>query len=103
MKSECQASSVKIARFYPVFRIGAAIQILREQLPAACVRDEIVIEQLELAWVILRLPSHQTVFSVNASTTVCLSLGERPVCTPVSAQIGPPSTSEASPAAIACS
>src|SRR6185369_12976744 len=36
------------AGFYPVVRIGAAIQILREQFPAARMRDEIVIEQLEV-------------------------------------------------------
>ena len=36
------------AGFYPVFRIGAAIQILREQFPAARMRDEIVVEQLEV-------------------------------------------------------
>ena len=36
------------AGFYPVFRIGAAIEILREQLLAARMRDEIVVEQLEV-------------------------------------------------------
>ena len=48
MKSECQASSVIDARFYPVFRIGAAIEILREQRLAARMRDHIVVEQLEI-------------------------------------------------------
>ena len=36
------------ARLYPVFRIGAAIEILREQLLAARMRDEIVVQQLEV-------------------------------------------------------
>ena len=47
-------------RLDPVFRIGAAIEVLREQLLAARMRDEIVIQQLEIAWLSLRLPSHQT-------------------------------------------
>ena len=36
------------AGFYPVFRIGAAVEILREQRLAARMRDEIVVEQLEV-------------------------------------------------------
>ena len=36
------------AGFYPVFRVGAAIEILREQRLAARMRDEIVVEQLEV-------------------------------------------------------
>ena len=32
-------------RFYPVFRIGAAVEVLREQLLAAGMRDEVVIQQ----------------------------------------------------------
>src|SRR5215468_8825303 len=35
-------------RFYPVFRIGAAIEILREQLLSARMRDEVVIKELEV-------------------------------------------------------
>ena len=35
-------------RFYPVFRIGAAVEVLREQLLAARMGDEIVVEQLEI-------------------------------------------------------
>ena len=35
-------------RFYPVFRIGAAVEVLREQLLAARMRDEVVIQQLEI-------------------------------------------------------
>ena len=35
-------------RFYPVFRIGAAIEVLCEQLLAARMRDEIVVQQLEV-------------------------------------------------------
>ncbi len=35
-------------RFDPVFRIGAAVEILREQLLAARMRDEVVVEQLEV-------------------------------------------------------
>ena len=57
----------------------------------------------KLAWLIFRLPSHHTVLSVSASTTVCLSLGLRPVWTPVSAHSAPPSTIAASRAWIACS
>ena len=87
----------------PVFRIGAAVEILREQLLAFGVRLKIGQQIVEISFDILRLPSHHTEFSVSASTTVCLSLGERPVWWPVSAQSAPPSTSEASPAAMACS
>ena len=36
------------AGFYPVFRVGAAVEILREQRLAARMRDEIVVEQLEV-------------------------------------------------------
>ena len=36
------------AGFYPVFRVGAAVEILREQGLAARMRDEIVVEQLEV-------------------------------------------------------
>ena len=36
------------ARFYPVFRIGAAIEVLREQCLAARMRDHIVVEQFEI-------------------------------------------------------
>ena len=36
------------ARFYPVFRIGAAIEVLRVQRLAARVGDEVVMEQLEI-------------------------------------------------------
>ncbi len=32
----------------PVFRIGAAIEVLREQLPAARMGNEVVVEQLEV-------------------------------------------------------
>ncbi len=35
-------------RFYPVFRIGAAVEVLREQLLAARMSDEVVIQQLEI-------------------------------------------------------
>jgi hypothetical protein len=63
-----------------VFLIGAAIQVLRVKLLALGVREEVVIEIVEVApCVIFRLPSHQTEFSVSASTTVCLSFGLRPV------------------------
>src|SRR6516165_1675890 len=54
-------------------------------------------------WLSVRLPPHHTVFSVSASTTTCLSLGLRPVWTPVSAQKAPPCTSVPSPFLIACS
>ncbi len=47
-------------RFYPVFRIGAAVEILREQRLAARMRDEIVVQQLEigLAELAVAVPPH---------------------------------------------
>ena len=66
-------------------------------------RDHVVMEQLEIGSTELRLPPHHTVFSVSASTTTCLSLGLRPVWTPISAHKAPPCTSVPSPFLIACS
>ena len=63
-----------------VFRIGAAVEILREQFLAfARAPGSRPAARRSSQLVILRLPSHHTEFSVSASTTVCLSLGERPV------------------------
>src|SRR5207244_8405089 len=36
-------------RFYPVFRIGSSVEVLREELLAAGMRDEILVQQLELS------------------------------------------------------
>ena len=68
------------ARLDAIFRIGAAIEVLREQRLALRMREEVLVAGSRTApGSCLRLPSHQTVFSVSASTTVCLSFGERPV------------------------
>jgi hypothetical protein len=48
------------ARFYPVFRVGAAIEILREELLAFRVFDKVVVENLEvlLRELAVALPPH---------------------------------------------
>ena len=47
--------------FYPVFRVGAAVEVLREQRLAARMRDEVVIEQLEVcrADLAVTVPPHR--------------------------------------------
>ena len=85
-------------RFYPVFRIGAAVEVLREQLLAARMRDEIVVEQLEvrLGELAVAVPPDR-VLGQRIDDGVLVLGAERPVWTPVSAQIAPPSTIVASP------
>ena len=87
-----------------VFRIGAAVEILREQRLALGVGDEIVDTAAGISPACSRpFFSHQTVFSVCSSTTTNLSLGCGRCGRRFRRRTRRPGRAEPSPVAIACS
>jgi hypothetical protein len=77
--------------------VGAADQVLHIERLALGMGEHIGLEHHEVLRRHSRLLSHQIVASVLASRTTCLSLGERPVCWPVSARRAPWAVRIASP------
>src|SRR6266404_9209633 len=71
-------------------------------MPSACLRKS-AYSASNCSDVIDWLPAHHMLLSVTASRTVNLSLGLRPVNTPVSAHRAPSAESTASPVARECS
>ena len=84
MNSECQAYSVTTRVGRLCVRVGAADQILHEQVLVGRMREEIGEQRVEMR------RRHRACCcptrrcgSVAASRTMNLSFGERPVCWPV--------------------
>ena len=92
------------ARAQAVIAVGAADQILDEQVARRQhARGNRRAARRNAPATSARLLSHQTLDAVNASRTMYLSFGERPVWLPVSAASAPWAVSRASPRRIACS